>query len=161
MVQASAARFGDRDAVVDGKTRLSFADVEHSMMAVARSLIAAGVEPGDRVAVWAPNSAAWIAAGLGVLAAGAWLVPLNTRLKGEEAAFILGKTDARLLFAPREFLGTDYVGSLRVAAPGLRGLEHTVDLPLPGEATGRGWEEFLALGDAVPLERVVWRRRRR
>src|SRR5262245_5754933 len=109
MVRASAARFGDRDAVVDGNTRLSFSGVEHSMMAVARSLIAAGVEPGDRVAVWAPNSAAWIAAALGVLAAGAWLVPLNTRLKGEEAAFILDKTDARVLFAPREFLGTDYV----------------------------------------------------
>ena len=154
MVRASAARFGDRDAVIDGNTRWSFADVEHLMIAVARSLIAGGVEPGDRVAVWAPNSATWIAAGLGVLAAGAWLVPLNTRLKGEEAAFILDKTDARLLFAPHEFLGTDYVGSLRVAAPGLRALEHTVDLPLPGEATGRGWEEFLALGDMVPPERA-------
>ena len=154
MVRASAARFGDREAVVDGETRLSFVDVEHQMTAVARSLIAAGVEPGDRVAVWAPNSAAWIAAGLGVLAAGAWLVPLNTRLKGEEAAYILRKTDARLLFAPREFLGTDFVASLRAAAPTLRALEHTVELPLPGESTGEGWEEFVALGDAVPLERA-------
>src|SRR5262249_48115756 len=92
--------------------------------------------------------------GLGILATGAWLVPLNTRLKGEEAAFILGKTDAHLLFAPQEFLGTDYVGSLRVAAPDLRALEHTVDLPLPGESTSRGWEGFLALGDAVPLDRA-------
>ena len=154
MVQRSAARFGTRDAIVDGDTRLSFVDVERSMMAVARGLIAAGVERGDRVAVWAPNSATWIAAGLGALAAGAWLVPLNTRLKGHEAAFILEKTDARLLFAPREFLGTDFVGSLRIAAPGLRALEHTVELPLPGESTGREWEEFLALGDAVPLEQA-------
>jgi acyl-CoA synthetase (AMP-forming)/AMP-acid ligase II len=154
MVRTSAARFGDRDAVVDGESRLSFVEVEHGMMAVARSLIAAGIEPGDRVAVWAPNSATWITAGLGILATGAWLVPLNTRLKGEEAAFILDKTDARLLFAPREFLGTDYVSSLRAAAPGLRALEHTVDLPLPGEVTGREWEEFLGLGDAVPPARA-------
>jgi HIP---CoA ligase len=154
MVRASAERFGDREAIVDGETRFSFVDVEHQMTAVARSLIAAGIEPGDRVAVWAPNSAAWIAAGLGVLAAGAWLVPLNTRLKGEEAAFILGKTDARLLFAPREFLGTDFVASLRAAAPDVRALEHTVDLPLPGESTAPGWEEFLALGDAVPLKQA-------
>ena len=74
MVRTSAARYGDRDAVVDGATRLSFVDVEHAMMTVARSLMAAGVEPGDRVAVWAPNSSAWIAAALGILAAGAWLV---------------------------------------------------------------------------------------
>ena len=119
MVRASAERFGDRDAVVDGDTRLSFVDVEQQMMAVARSLIVSGVAPGDRVAVWAPNSAAWIAAALGVLAARAWLVPLNTRLKGEEAAYILGKTDACLLFAPDEFLGTDYLGSVRAVAPNL------------------------------------------
>ena len=41
------------------------------------------------------------------VAARVWLVPINTRLTGEEAAYILGKTDARLLLAPARFLGTD------------------------------------------------------
>jgi acyl-CoA synthetase (AMP-forming)/AMP-acid ligase II len=154
MVRNRAERFGDRDAIVDGDARLSFVDVERVMMATARSLIAAGVERGDRVAVWAPNSATWIAAGLGALAAGAWLVPLNTRLKGPEAAYILGTTDARLLFTPREFLGTDYAGALRSAAPDIRALEHVVELPPPGQTTGSGWEEFMALGAAVPLDRA-------
>jgi acyl-CoA synthetase (AMP-forming)/AMP-acid ligase II len=154
MVRASAERFGLADAIVDGERRLSFADVEHDMLAVARGLIATGVEPGDRVALWAPNSAVWITAALGVLAARALLVPLNTRLKGEEASYILAKTDTRVLFAADGFLGNDYVGSIRTVAPDLRALQDTVRLPLPGASTRLGWEEFLARGHSVPPARA-------
>jgi acyl-CoA synthetase (AMP-forming)/AMP-acid ligase II len=154
MVRASAARFGDRDAIVDGDRRLSFRDIETEMLAVARSLLARGVEPGDRVALWAPNSASWITSALGVLAARAWLVPLNTRLKADEAAFILGKTDAVALLAADGFLGTDYLGPLRAAAPELRALHQAVTIPLPGETTATGWDAFLAEGESVPVERV-------
>jgi acyl-CoA synthetase (AMP-forming)/AMP-acid ligase II len=154
MVRASAARFGSHDAIVDGGRRLTFLDVEAEMVAVARSLLASGVERGDCVALWAPNSAAWVTAALGVLATGAWLVPLNTRLKGDEAAFILGKTDARLLFAADGFLGTGYVDAVRAVAPDLRALGDAVVLPLPGESTATGWDDFLARGAAVPIERA-------
>ena len=118
MVRGVAARLGSRVAFVDGDVRLSFADVERGMLAVARSLMARGVAPGDRVAIWAPNSTAWITAALGVLATRAWLVPLNTRLKGDEAASILATTDARTIFVGDGFLGTDYTGALRGGEPG-------------------------------------------
>jgi acyl-CoA synthetase (AMP-forming)/AMP-acid ligase II len=154
MARASAERFGVADAVVDGDIRLSFADIARNMRAVARSLIAAGVEPGDRVAIWAPNSAAWITAALGVHAAGAWLVPLNTRLKGAEAAYILEKTDARTLFAVDGFLDHDYVDSVRAVAPQLRALRDVVQLPMPGSAATAAWDEFLARGAEISLERV-------
>ena len=131
MVHANAKRFGARDAVVDGRRRLSFVDVEQEMLGVTRSLIASGVQPGDRVAVWAPNSAAWISAALGALAARAWLVPLNTRLKGDEASYILRKTDAARSLRRRRLPGyrlhglaagrctgpSGVVGRRRVAAP--------------------------------------------
>ena len=149
-----AARLGPRVAFVDGDERLSFADVERQMLAVARSLIARGVAPGDRIAIWAPNSTAWITAALGILAARAWLVPLNTRLKGDEAASILGTTDARTLFVGDGFLGTDYTGALRAADPGLRALHDTVGLPLPAARTGPDWERFLASGEGVPETRA-------
>jgi acyl-CoA synthetase (AMP-forming)/AMP-acid ligase II len=154
MVLASAERFGEADAVVDGHRRLSFVDVAGQMRTVAASLIASGVAPGDRVAIWAPNCASWITAALGVHAVGAWLVPLNTRLKGAEAAYTLTKTDARVLFATDRFLGNDYVGSVRAVAPQLRALQCTVALPLPGAAAAPGWEEFLARGRAIAPERV-------
>ena len=124
------------------------------MLGVAGSLIASGVQPGDRVAVWAPNSAAWISAALGALAARAWLVPLNTRLKGDEASYILRKTDARVLFVADGFLGTDYTGSLRAVAPGLRALSDVVELPLPGASDRSGWAAFLGRGDDEASERA-------
>jgi acyl-CoA synthetase (AMP-forming)/AMP-acid ligase II len=153
MVQASAARFGDADAIVDGDRCLSFADVAAEMYAVAAGLIAAGVAPGDRVAIWAPNGAAWITAALGVHAAGAWLVPINTRLKGPEAAYILATTDARVLFCSDGFLGRDFAGSVRAVAPGLRALHTVVELP-PGSDTTDTWNEFLCRGERVPTSTV-------
>jgi acyl-CoA synthetase (AMP-forming)/AMP-acid ligase II len=154
LARASAERFGDAQAIVDGDQRLSFADVAAQMRAVAASLIAAGVEPGDRVAIWAPNCPAWIIAALGVHAAGGWLVPINTRLTGAEAAYILAKTDARALFASDGFLGRDFVGSLRAAAPRLRALRGVVELPLPGFAATSRWDEFLCRGAEVATDRV-------
>ena len=86
MALASAARWADREAIADVDGTLTFQAVADEMMAVAKALIALGVEKGDRVALWAPNGARWITSALGVLATGAWLVPLNTRFKGAEAA---------------------------------------------------------------------------
>jgi acyl-CoA synthetase (AMP-forming)/AMP-acid ligase II len=71
-------------------------------------LTTTGIRKGDRVAIWAPNSAEWIVAALGIALSGAVLVPLNTRLKGREAAFILRRSGARLLLTVGEFLGTRY-----------------------------------------------------
>ena len=154
MAQASAERFGDAAAIVDGDRHLSYVDVAQGMTAVARSLIAVGVVPGDRIAIWAPNCAAWITAALGIHAAGGWLVPINTRLTGAEAAYILEKTDARVLFAGDGFLDRDYVGSVRAVAPGLRALKTAVGLPLPGSTTTNRWAEFLCRGSEVAAERV-------
>ena len=104
----AAERFGDREAVVDGPVRLSFSELAARSIQVTRALIAAGIGPGDRVAVWAPNSAPWVLVALGALGAGAVLVPVNTRFKGPEAAYVLRRSRARILYTARGFLGVDY-----------------------------------------------------
>src|ERR1700678_699399 len=96
-VRVSAERFGDRDAVVDGTDRLSFTQLHEAMVACVRSMLAIGIAPGDRVAVWAPNGLRWILAALGIQGAGAILVPVNTRFKGEEGAYVLRKSGASAL----------------------------------------------------------------
>jgi acyl-CoA synthetase (AMP-forming)/AMP-acid ligase II len=149
-----AADFGDREAFVDGDVRLSFSDVERGMVEVARSLMARGVEPGDRVAIWAPNCTTWITAALGTLAARAWLVPLNTRLKGDEAAALLRTADVRTLFVGDGFLDVDYSALLRAADAGVRALDDIVQLPLPSVAPGEEWASFLASGTSVPRRAV-------
>jgi acyl-CoA synthetase (AMP-forming)/AMP-acid ligase II len=115
IVESAATRFGGAEAVVDGDVRWSFAELDDHVRGCARALIRAGVAPGDRVAIWAPNMHEWLVAALGLQTIGAVLVPINTRFKGREAVDLLERTSARLLFTVSDFLGTDYVALLRDA----------------------------------------------
>jgi acyl-CoA synthetase (AMP-forming)/AMP-acid ligase II len=112
LVQAAGEQFGAAEAVVDGDRRVSFAELATLVRRAAAGCVARGVEPGDRVAVWGPNSLEWVVAALGALTAGAALVPLNTRFKSDEAAYILDKSRTRFTFVSPPFLGNDYAGML-------------------------------------------------
>lgn len=153
LLRSSAERFGDAVAIADGTTSLSFTDLLAASNRVAASLLALGVTPGDRVAIWAPNLWEWIPVALGLQTVGAVLVPLNTRYKGREAAYILGRSRARVLVTVAGFLGNDYVGLLRGAvdvAEELPALDATVVLRADVAPSGTlGWTEFLAGGDAI------------
>jgi HIP---CoA ligase len=149
MALVNAERFGDEVAVLDGDLALTFRDVADRMVGVARALLADGVERGDRVALWAPNTAAWITTALGILATGARLVPVNTRFKGSEAAYVLRRTGARALFCAKGFLGLDYLAMLRDADPELLALRHMTFLDDD--------DAFLAQGSAMTEARVLER----
>ncbi|HEX3708098.1 MAG TPA: FadD3 family acyl-CoA ligase [Mycobacteriales bacterium] len=112
LVETAAAAYGDAEAVVDGTRRVSFVQLANLVHAAAGECIRRGVEPGDRVGIWAPNSLEWIVAALGALSAGGVLVPLNTRYKGEETAWILDRSGAKLCFVSPPFLGNDYPAML-------------------------------------------------
>ena len=79
LTAAAASRFGGGRAVVDGSSRLTWDELVEEARAFGAGLVRAGVGVGDRVAIWAPNSARWIVAVLGLWEAGAVLVPVNTR----------------------------------------------------------------------------------
>ncbi len=147
LARSAAERFGDREAVVDAGTTLSFAQLVEAANSAGRAFVAAGVEPGDRVAVWAPNIHEWVVALLGLQSAGGVLVPLNTRYKGTEAAHILNRSRARALCTVQGFLGNDYLTMLE--GHDLPHLERTV--VLRGDAVGAavGWADFVASGDGV------------
>ena len=153
-VRVAARRFGDLEAVVDGQLRLTFAELERHMVDSVRGVMALGIRPGDRVAVWAPNSARWILAALGILGAGGVLVPVNTRFKGQEAAYVLERSGAAALVVVTDFLGQDPLGMLRNAAPDADVLRtgRVVVASGPAGEGELGWEEFLAGGAAVPVE---------
>jgi len=159
LVQDAAARFGEAEAIVDlhgpggTVTRWSFDRLAEEVATATRAVVAEGIEPGDRVAVWAPNCAEWVVAALGAVGAGAVLVPLNTRYKGAEAAYILRTSGARILFTVQGFLGTDYPAMLDeaiAAGERLPGLERVVVLRTGDDAApvagGRlqSWDDFLA-----------------
>ena len=148
MVRDAARRDAEGAAIVSGTERVTYAELVARVGTAARALMASGVEPGDRVAVWAPNSPEWIVAALGVTTAGGVLVPLNTRFKGAEAAYVLARSGARVLFTVRGFLDTDYPALLRGTGVALPALEHTV--VLSGDThDARSWAEFLACAESV------------
>lgn len=158
LVRSAARRYGDVEAVVEGRTRISYAELGARVERAAAACVANGVGIGDRVAIWAPNTVDWIVSALGAVSAGAVLVPLNTRFKGGEAAYVLERSRARLLFVTGTFLGTSYVASLRRAAgdgpgggplPGLPHLEQVVVLTDDAPADFRTWKDFLASGEEV------------
>jgi fatty-acyl-CoA synthase len=93
----SAAVFAERTAVVDGGTRCSYAALGERTRRQAGMLRALGVEPGDRVAVLAPNTALLLESHFGVPYAGAVLVALNVRLTAGELAYILAHSAAKVL----------------------------------------------------------------
>jgi acyl-CoA synthetase (AMP-forming)/AMP-acid ligase II len=144
LVAAAAERGGDRPAVVDRDTRLTYAQLDEEARTFAAGLAASGIEPGDRVALWAPNSAEWIVAVLGLWQAGAVLVPVNTRFKGVEATDILGRSRARALVTVTDFLGTDYIGMLRSTGGELADLRTVVVAAGPAPAGTESWDGFRA-----------------
>ena len=144
--------FADHDALITDDRSFTFAELHEEVRHTAAAIAGLGVRPGDRVAIWSPNTWHWVVSCLATHYAGAVLVPLNTRYTAEEATDILGRTGAPVLFAMGRFLGADRPAELnRAALPALR---HIVRVPIDdgNEATGT-WEEFLA-GPQVPLSEV-------
>jgi acyl-CoA synthetase (AMP-forming)/AMP-acid ligase II len=160
MLQQAAARYGAREAVVDGAVTLSYTQLAERVDGAARALIALDVQFGDRVALWAPNLHEWIVAASAVHAVGGVLVPINTRMKGPEAADILARSGAVRLFCVGSFLGQDYPALLEGLRPAtLRGL---IVLREGGalQAGDLRWEDFLAQAAQVPQGEVDARRTR-
>ena len=144
-LRAAAATHGDRPAVVDGDTTLTFRDLHDAVRDAARGYRALGLEGGDRVCVWAPNTWEWVVAGLAVTYAGGVLVPVNTRYKGAEVADLVARSGARLVVLADGFLGRSQHAELRgrggrgragagrgTALPGLPGVAAVVRI---GEST--------------------------
>ncbi|MFJ2415642.1 FadD3 family acyl-CoA ligase [Streptomyces brevispora] len=154
LVRKAAERYGDREAVVEGRARITYTELGERVERAAAACMASGVEPGDRVAVWAPNTLDWIVSALGAVTAGAVLVPLNTRFKGTEAAYVLERSRAKLLFVTGTFLGTSYVASLRRAEVELPHLEKVVVLADAAPDDYVTWKDFLASGERISPERV-------
>jgi acyl-CoA synthetase (AMP-forming)/AMP-acid ligase II len=139
----TADRHGDLVAVRDGATKLSYGALWEAARECAAALTAGGLQPGDRVAIWSPNSARWVVAALGIFLAGGVLVPVNTRFKGGEAADLLVRGRARVLVTATDFLGNDYVSMLATTGMALKELRTVVVAHGAPSGGAVGWDSFL------------------
>jgi acyl-CoA synthetase (AMP-forming)/AMP-acid ligase II len=152
LVFEAAERHGGKPAVVDVELgeEMSFAGLAEAARAAGRAFIAAGLEPGEAVAVWAANGWRWVAAAAGAQAAGGVIVPLNTRLTGRETADIIRRAKVRFLVAAGAFLGRDYAAMLNGhPMPQLRAVITLDDRGSSRQATVLGWSQFLAAGGDI------------
>src|SRR5262245_47562353 len=163
--ERAAQRWSTREAVWFKGRRWTFAQLAAGVDRVARGLIALGVAPGDNVALWMLNRPEWIEAAFAVVKVGAVLVPINTRLRTDDVAYILDQSDATALILAERSGSVDYLGMVRElrplgAAPGtsrLPKLRHIVLLGEERHPETVAWADLLASAASVD-DRALARR---
>ncbi|WP_108816221.1 AMP-binding protein [Loktanella sp. Alg231-35] len=147
-LQRAALIFADREAVVYGKTRLSYAEYYRRVSRLASALTKVGVKPGDVVATILPNIPAQSEAAFGVPACGAVLNTINTRLDVDTVAYIFDHGEAKVALVDSQFL------PMVMAAIDLMEGPAPLIIEVPDDQAGvhamgeqQDYEEFLATGD--------------
>jgi len=161
LVDERVSRDGAREALLYAGQRFTFSELARDIDAVARGLIAEGIKAGDKVSLWMLNRPEWICAALAVIRIGAVLVPINTRLRTEDAAYVLAQSESTALIIAAGSGPVDYLGmvcellpSLGTSGDGISGprfphLRHVIVLggsPLLGT---RAWTGLLKAGAGV------------
>jgi len=166
----AARRFGSREALVFGGRHWTFEEFDRDVDRAARGLLAAGVEPGEKLALWLPNRPVWLHAFFGALKIGAVVLPLNVRLRAHDLAYALAASDSSTLVLAARSGPVDFLAMALELATELRerNPEATpsrrcpllrrviVDGP-PDAAAAPGvvsWEELLERGEEVPAARL-------
>ncbi|CCH72925.1 putative acyl-CoA synthetase [Nostocoides australiense Ben110] len=144
------ARFPDRDAVVDiaAGIRMTYAEFGAEVDRVARALRAAGYAVGERVGIWAPNSAEWVVVQYATARVGLILVNINPAYRTHELEYVLRQAGISLLVATPAFKTSDYqamVEQVRGKCPDLR------DVVFFGTES---WDRLLSRADQVSTEEV-------
>ena len=117
-LQQSAEQFPDKVALVCDDQRLTYAEVEEQANRLANGLLALGVQRGDRVALWLPNSIEAVVAIFAILKAGAVFTVVNPTTKPGKLAYVLNNCGASALFAPGKNEGE--IAAVCRAVPSLR-----------------------------------------
>lgn len=124
-LEEAARSYGDRPALIvpHQKVRLTYADLNARADAVAANLVSLGLEPGDRVGLWAPNCAEWVVTQFATAKAGLILVNINPAYRLSELEYALNKVGCKALVLAEKFKSSDYVGMLNEIAPELSNSE--------------------------------------
>jgi fatty-acyl-CoA synthase len=144
-LRRTAAEFGGREALVSCEQglRLTWAELDAEVDRLARGLLAAGLECGDRVGIWSPNCAEWTLTQFATARTGVILVNLNPAYRTSELAYALRQSGCRVLISARQTKNSDYQAMVAEVRGDLPALELVVWLDDPS------WEELIAAGDGV------------
>jgi fatty-acyl-CoA synthase len=143
----TARAFPDNDALVERATgrRWTYAEFDACVDDLARGLLAAGIETGDRVGIWSPNCAEWMLTQYAAARAGAILVNLNPAYREHEIAYALRQSGTKLLVSATRVKTSDYVSLVRSVREDCPELERVVFIGTPD------WDALVEGGAGVPL----------
>ncbi|MDX6630071.1 MAG: long-chain acyl-CoA synthetase [Gaiellales bacterium] len=127
VLPSAAARYGDKPALIVDDRVFSFRALDELSNALAASLVKLGVEAGDRVTLYAPNSWEWVVSYYGTLKTGAVVNPINVMLTPAEVAYVTRDCGAKALIGSREKLAP----ALAEGVAGLTAIAFGRE-PLPG-----------------------------
>jgi len=148
--ERAARRWGAREAVYFKGQRRSFSELSAAVDRLARGLLHLGIGPGEKVALWMVNRPEFLETTFAVVKIGAVLVPINTRLRTDDVAYILGQSDSTTLVIAERSGPVDYLGMLREIPPSrsprLRRVIAVGEAPRPGTLH---WDAVLAAADEV------------
>src|SRR6476661_1676525 len=132
-LERTVEKFPDREALVvrHQDVRLTYRELNEQVDRLARALLAAGLEKGDRLGIWAPNCAEWVLVQFASAKAGVILVNVNPAYRTSELEYALEQSGCRMLVAAREFRGSDYVAMVEEVRPRLDALKRVVHLETP------------------------------
>jgi len=150
-LDATVARVPDRDALVDRAAgiRMTYAELGAEVDRLARGLVAAGIEKGDRVGIWAPNRTEWVLTQYATAKVGAILVTINPAYRSHELGYVLRQAGIRMVVLAPSFKSSDYVAMVAAARDGCPDLEHVVVF---GQ---QSWTDLLGRCDEVSPERLT------
>lgn len=114
-------QYPDKDALVvrHQDVRWTYRELQQKVDELAVGLLALGIEPGDRVGIWGPNSYEWVTVQLATAKIGAIMVCINPAYRLYELEFALNKVECKVVVTAEKFKTSDYLGMLNTLAPEL------------------------------------------
>ena len=146
----TAAEYPDAEALVSCEqgVRWTYAELDERVDRAAAALIAAGLEPGDRLGIWSPNRAEWTLIQYATARAGVILVNVNPAYRTSELEYALRQSGCRMLIAAPSFKTSDYVAMTEEVRTSLEALERAIFFETPE------WDELLDAGGTVSTDDV-------
>jgi fatty-acyl-CoA synthase len=168
LLDRCALVFPDKEAIVFGDRRITYAQLNEDANKLAAGLMKFGVGKDRKVGLWLQNCPEWVVAWFALAKLGAIAIPLDAWYKPTEAEYILHHSDSVAVIVPREYEGVDYVEAMGKMGDGLPALKHVIVVGEPGEtelrfedvqAAGIEWrnmQEFFARTRGIGIEDVAF-----
>ena len=148
---ATVARFADNDALVDCPSgrRWTYAEFDRDVDVLARGLLAAGIDTGDRVGIWSPNRPEWTLLQYATARAGIILVNINPAYRTHELVYVLNQSGCRMIVSATAYKSSEYRAMVETVRPDCPTLEQAVFLDDPS------WDALLAGAPRCSVERLA------